>query len=249
MAEGNIPDTTSFGSDKIRHDPTSNKCVDAHAIDLIPGPTPEESRKAIPQQLAPDVGLNKHGAVRKDPFLWTATPRSPSRQRTRIVSRSPSLDTSRVQAWERAVGDRNTEPRGRKDRRASGEDEPDSPLQDMLQTVIRATVEGLQEAGAGLVGRPPEPVGEPPPGGIPVPPVKARGWLKLDHYDGSTPWETYRIQLDECCTYNGWNDAEKLAQLTIALRDPARRVLLHRGSGSSFASLCHELQTHFGTEG
>jgi len=159
------------------------------------------------------------------------------------------LDTSRVQAWERAVGDRNTEPRGRKDRRASGEDEPDSPLQDMLRTVIRATVEGLQEAGAGLVGRPPEPVGEPPPGGIPVPPVKARGWLKLDHYDGSTPWETYRIQLDECCTYNGWNDAEKLAQLTIALRDPARRVLLHRGSGSSFASLCHELQTHFGTEG
>src|SRR6266516_3143364 len=112
MADGNTPDYTSFGSDKIRHDPTSNKCVDAHAIDLTSSLQPEvtkgnsattgarcgakqntvakqgsAAKPALIDTTAWKPGLETTGGIgRKDPFRWTVTPRSPTREFPEFVT-------------------------------------------------------------------------------------------------------------------------------------------------------------------
>ena len=50
--------------------------------------------------------------------------------------------------------------------------------------------------------------------------------MKLDKYDGSTPLEVFYYKFDNCCEYNQWNSAEKLAHLKGALQGSAAQVLI-----------------------
>src|SRR6266516_1963723 len=103
MADGDIPDYTSFGSNQIRHDPTSNKCIDAHAIDLTSSLQPEVTkgnsattgaRCGAKQNTVAKQGSTAKQAYssvtnsmeRTDHFRWVVTPRSPTSESSGFVS-------------------------------------------------------------------------------------------------------------------------------------------------------------------
>src|SRR6266516_2313240 len=73
--------------------------------------------------------------------------------------------------------------------------------------------------------------------------------LKLVQYDGKTSLETFMIQFQTCCDYNGWNEREKEAQLKMALKDGALNVLLGNAENLNFDGIMKDLQNSFGTKG
>ena len=73
--------------------------------------------------------------------------------------------------------------------------------------------------------------------------------IKLERYDGSTPFESFLVQFENCSEYNCWDSDDKLLQLKGALRGPAAQLLLNGGSFTTFHDLCRELRQCFGTEG
>ena len=73
--------------------------------------------------------------------------------------------------------------------------------------------------------------------------------IKLERYDGSTPFEAFLVQFENCSEYNCWDSDDKLLQLKGALRGPAAQLLLGGGSFTTFHDLCRELRQCFGTEG
>src|SRR6267154_1633526 len=76
-----------------------------------------------------------------------------------------------------------------------------------------------------------------------------RDFIKLDKYDGSTPLETFLINLETCAEYNEWSDIERLAQLKASLKGDAAQVLLSDEGPLTFENLCNDLKSNFGTQG
>ena len=73
--------------------------------------------------------------------------------------------------------------------------------------------------------------------------------MKVERYDGSTSFEAFLAQFENCSKYNGWNSEDKLLQLKGALRGSAAQVLLGEDNATTFHDLCQELRQCFGTEG
>ena len=73
--------------------------------------------------------------------------------------------------------------------------------------------------------------------------------IKVEHYDGSTSFEVFMVQFENCAKYNGWDTDDKLLQLKGALRGPAAQLLLVEGDATTFQELCQVLRQCFGTEG
>ena len=44
-------------------------------------------------------------------------------------------------------------------------------------------------------------------------------------FDGSVPWDTYKLQFDTAANMNHWGEQDKAAHLAISLRGPATGVL------------------------
>jgi len=55
--------------------------------------------------------------------------------------------------------------------------------------------------------------------------TKPRHTLKPPKYDGSTPFEIFWAQFENCAGYNKWNQTEELAYLRRALEKEAGQVL------------------------
>ena len=73
--------------------------------------------------------------------------------------------------------------------------------------------------------------------------------MKVERYDGSTSFEVFMVQFENCAKYNGWDTDDKLLQLKGALRGPAAQLLLVEGDATTFQELCQVLRQCFGTEG
>ena len=73
--------------------------------------------------------------------------------------------------------------------------------------------------------------------------------IKIERYDGSTSFEAFLVQFENCSSYNGWDSDDKLLQLKGALRGPAAQLLLGEGDATTFSELCQVLRQCFGIEG
>ena len=73
--------------------------------------------------------------------------------------------------------------------------------------------------------------------------------MKVERYDGSTSFEAFLVQFENCSRYNGWDSDDKLLQLKGALRGPAAQLLLGEGDATTFPELCQVLRQCFGIEG
>ena len=73
--------------------------------------------------------------------------------------------------------------------------------------------------------------------------------IKIERYDGSTSFEAFLVQFENCSRYNGWDSDDKLLQLKGALRGPAAQLLLGEGDATTFSELCQVLRQCFGIEG
>ena len=75
--------------------------------------------------------------------------------------------------------------------------------------------------------------------------------LKLQHYDGSTSFDSFLAQFRNAATYNEWNDADQLAHMKASLQGNAANVLWDTSSEKtdSIQKLCDILHIRFGTIG
>jgi len=55
--------------------------------------------------------------------------------------------------------------------------------------------------------------------------TQPRHVLKPPKYDGTTPFETFWAQFQNCSVYNRWTKTEQLAYLRASLQNPAGQVL------------------------
>jgi len=70
--------------------------------------------------------------------------------------------------------------------------------------------------------------------------------MKPDKFDGSTCFETFLVQFDNCAQFNGWNELEKQHYLRRSLKGNAAQVLWGANE-ASFRKLVWRLRSPFGT--
>ena len=69
-------------------------------------------------------------------------------------------------------------------------------------------------------------------------------------FDGSIPWDTYKLQFEAVAMMNHWGEQDKAAHLTISLRGPATGVLssLPPEEHHNYAALTTALEIRFGAK-
>ena len=69
-------------------------------------------------------------------------------------------------------------------------------------------------------------------------------------FDGSVPWDTYKLQFDTIASMNHWGEQDKAAHLLVSLRGPATGVLtsLPPEQRQDYPSLTAALELRFGTK-
>jgi len=72
------------------------------------------------------------------------------------------------------------------------------------------------------------------------------GHMKPDKYDGSTCFETFLVQFDNCAQFNRWSKSEKLHYLRWILKGNAAQVLWG-AKEVSFRKLVSRLRSRFGS--
>ena len=72
------------------------------------------------------------------------------------------------------------------------------------------------------------------------------GCLKPEKFDGTTCFETFLVQFDNCAQFNCWNDMEKLHYLRWSLTGPAARMLWGTEE-MTFRQLVARLRSRFGS--
>ena len=72
------------------------------------------------------------------------------------------------------------------------------------------------------------------------------GHLKPEKFDGSTCFETFLVQFDNCAQFNRWNETEKLHYLRWSLKGSAAQMLWGAGD-MSFKQLVSRLRSRFGS--
>ena len=72
------------------------------------------------------------------------------------------------------------------------------------------------------------------------------GHLKPEKFDGSTCFETFLVQFDNCAQFNRWNETEKLHYLRWSLKGSAAQMLWGAGD-MSFKRLVSRLRSRFGS--
>ena len=72
------------------------------------------------------------------------------------------------------------------------------------------------------------------------------GHMKPDKYDGSTCFETFLVQFDNCAQFNRWSESEKLHYLRWSLKGNAAQVLWGANE-VSFRKLVSRLRSRFGS--
>jgi len=70
--------------------------------------------------------------------------------------------------------------------------------------------------------------------------------LKPEKFDGSTCFETFLVQFDNCAQFNRWNETEKLHYLRWSLKGSAAQMLWGAGD-MSFKRLVSRLRSRFGS--
>ena len=75
-------------------------------------------------------------------------------------------------------------------------------------------------------------------------------WIKLDKFDGTSSFETFMAQFNNCREYNKWTDTDCLAQLKAGLSGIAAQILWDSTAieVSTFDSLMKLLKSRFGSE-
>ena len=71
--------------------------------------------------------------------------------------------------------------------------------------------------------------------------------MKPEKFDGTTCFETFLVQFQNCAFLNNWSETEKLCCLRWALKGPAAQLLLET-EDLSFQCLVKRLRARFGTE-
>ena len=56
------------------------------------------------------------------------------------------------------------------------------------------------------------------------PEVRRRHRIRLHNFDGSSSFESFWSQFQNCASYNRWNDADKLAHLEASLTGDAQQI-------------------------
>jgi hypothetical protein len=78
--------------------------------------------------------------------------------------------------------------------------------------------------------------------------VPRKDWIKCDKFNGNTSWEIFLFKFQQCATYNGWSEADKLFQLQASLEGRAAQILLSCTSTTlGFSDMVAKLQAQFGT--
>ena len=49
--------------------------------------------------------------------------------------------------------------------------------------------------------------------------------IKLTTYDGTYPWPLFYRLFEDCSEFNGWDEAERVIRLKVALQGPAQQIL------------------------
>ena len=75
---------------------------------------------------------------------------------------------------------------------------------------------------------------------------KSAGYMKPEKFNGTTCFETFLVQFDNCTQFNGWNDSEKLHYLRWSLTGVAARMLWGTEE-MTFKQLIARLRSRFGS--
>ena len=70
--------------------------------------------------------------------------------------------------------------------------------------------------------------------------------IKLGVYDGSTPLETHLAKFENCSSYYGWNEKERLCHLRASLDGHAGQILWEAGPSSTESEIVKLLRNRFG---
>ena len=74
-------------------------------------------------------------------------------------------------------------------------------------------------------------------------------WFSVDRFDGSTPWRPFAERFNFCAKANGWNSAEKCAQLQACLKGMAAQILCYgKNKEWSYRELYAKLEDRFGSD-
>ena len=83
----------------------------------------------------------------------------------------------------------------------------------------------------------------------PQPKRELRKCIKLSEYDGMTPWPIFYRLFESCSKFNGWDEAERVIHLQVALQGAAQQVLWTDGREEWTSSdLLAELSKRFSPE-
>jgi len=76
---------------------------------------------------------------------------------------------------------------------------------------------------------------------------QGKSYMKPEKFDGTTCFETFLVQFQNCALLNNWSETEKLCCLRWALKGPAAQLLLET-EDLSYQRLVKRLRARFGTE-
>ena len=83
----------------------------------------------------------------------------------------------------------------------------------------------------------------------PQPRRELRKYIKLSEYDGMTPWPIFHRLFESCSKFNGWDEAERVIHLQVALQGAAQQVLWTDGREEwTSEDLLAELSKRFSPE-
>jgi len=77
---------------------------------------------------------------------------------------------------------------------------------------------------------------------------KNRRWLKPETFDGRSSFETFIVMFENCATYNGWRQKDKVAYLQWSLTGIAAQ-LLWDARCLNYDELVDKLRSRFGGKG
>ena len=76
---------------------------------------------------------------------------------------------------------------------------------------------------------------------------RSSGRMKPEKFDGSTCFETFLVQFNNCAQFNRWDDMDKLHYLRWTLTGPAAQMLWGT-EGMSYCQLIARLRSRFGSQ-
>jgi len=75
---------------------------------------------------------------------------------------------------------------------------------------------------------------------------RSLGWMKPEKFDGTSCFETFLVQFNNCAQFNRWDDVDKLHYLCWSLTGPAAQMLWGTEE-MSFCQLIARLRSRFGS--